>query len=180
MRASRYCFLRRELLPRLSENLSADSYGPADPRATYLTALDGLRACISFGIPKFLFALFWKLRYRDKAMDLLTKESPMTDHQVEASARMFGVLSEPTRLFLLRALMPGAASVGELVETTGFKQGTVSKHLGILHRAGFLARRRDGAQIFYEISDPTVRELCGLMCDRMRRDVARQYENLAH
>lgn len=107
------------------------------------------------------------------------KKSAMTDGQVEEAARLFGVLSEPARLYLLRSLMEGGASVGSLVETTGLKQGTVSKHLGILHSAGFLQRRREGANVFYEISDPMVRQLCGLMCERMREEAARQYALLA-
>lgn len=105
----------------------------------------------------------------------MVKKSVMTDGQVEAAARLFGVLSEPARLYLLRALMEGEASVGRLVETTGLKQGTVSKHLGILHSAGFLERRREGANVFYCISDPMVQQLCGLMCQRMREKAARQY-----
>jgi DNA-binding transcriptional ArsR family regulator len=102
------------------------------------------------------------------------KKSAMTDGQVEEAARLFGVLAEPARLYLLRALMEGGTTVGGLVEKTGIKQGTVSKHLGILHSAGFLVRRREGANVFYEISDPLVQQLCGLMCQRMREDAVRQ------
>jgi DNA-binding transcriptional ArsR family regulator len=103
----------------------------------------------------------------------------MTDGQVEEAARLFGVLAEPARLYLLRTLMEGGETVGRLVEKTGLKQGTVSKHLGILHGAGFLERRRDGANVYYEISDPLVQQLCGLMCERMREEAARQYARLA-
>ncbi len=102
----------------------------------------------------------------------------MTDAQVEEVARLFGVLAEPVRLYLLRTLMEGGSTVGRLVERTGLKQGTVSKHLGILHGAGFLERRRDGASVFYEISDPLVQQLCDLMCERMREKAAHLYRRL--
>lgn len=117
--------------------------------------------------------------YRDMATKKSQKKFPMTDGQVEEAARLFGVLAEPARLYLLRALMEGGGSVGELVEKTGLKQGTVSKHLGILHRVGFLERRREGPNVFYEIADPMVHSLCSLMCDRMREEASRQFERLA-
>ena len=36
----------------------------------------------------------------------------------------------------------------------------VSKHLGILHAAGMVSRTKDGTQVRYSISDPSVFELC--------------------
>ncbi len=102
----------------------------------------------------------------------------MSDGQVEEAARLFGMLSEPARLYLLRALMEGAAPVGRLVALTGIKQGTVSKHLGILHASRFVARRREGTQVWYEISEPALFELCELMCSRIQRDVEGQIARL--
>lgn len=102
----------------------------------------------------------------------------MSDGQVEEAARLFGMLSEPARLYLLRALMEGAAPVGKLVALTGIKQGTVSKHLGILHASRFVARRREGTQVWYEISEPALFELCELMCSRIQRDVEGQIARL--
>jgi DNA-binding transcriptional ArsR family regulator len=102
----------------------------------------------------------------------------MSDGQVEEAARLFGMLSEPARLYLLRALMEGAAPVGRLVALTGIKQGTVSKHLGILYASRFVARRREGTQVWYEISEPALFELCELMCSRIQRDVEGQIARL--
>ena len=106
------------------------------------------------------------------------KKVLMSDGQVEEAARLFGMLSEPARLYLLRALMAGAAPVGQLVALTGMKQGTVSKHLGILHASRFVARRREGTQVWYEISEPALFELCELMCSRIQRDIEGQVERL--
>ena len=102
----------------------------------------------------------------------------MSDGPVEEAARLFGMLSEPARHYLLRALMEGAAPVGRLVALTGIKQGTVSKHLGILHASRFVARRREGTQVWYEISEPALFELCELMCSRIQRDVEGQIARL--
>lgn len=91
----------------------------------------------------------------------------MSDAQVEEAARQFTILSEPARLTLLRELMNGEESVGDLVERTGLKQGTVSKHLGILAGAGFVERERQGNFVIYRIGDPVVYQLCELMCCRI-------------
>jgi len=94
----------------------------------------------------------------------------MSPAQMEGAARIFSVLSETSRLTLLKALMAGGRSVGELVEATGLKQGNVSKQLGLLTSAGLLGREKEGNFVRYSIRDPMVYELCALVCDKVRRD----------
>jgi hypothetical protein len=48
----------------------------------------------------------------------------------------------------------------------------VSKHLQLLHRHGFVARRKEGVTTFYRIADPTVFRLCDLVCGGLRTEVA--------
>ena len=85
-------------------------------------------------------------------------------------AERFRALGEPARLAILDALRAGERTVGELVEATGQAQANVSRHLAVLHGAGFVSRRRDGAFVRYTVSDPQVYELCDLMCGRIERD----------
>lgn len=94
----------------------------------------------------------------------------MSDPQLEESARLFGILSESSRLRLLRALMSGPQTVTELMSSTGMKQGNVSKHLGVLLQARFVARERDGNFARYQLADPRLVELCQLMCARIEGD----------
>jgi DNA-binding transcriptional ArsR family regulator len=84
--------------------------------------------------------------------------------QLEAVAELFDVLSESSRLRILQILQKGPASVGELVEQSGFKQANVSKQLRILLTAGIIARWQDGNRAIYSIKLPLVFELCGLVC----------------
>lgn len=91
----------------------------------------------------------------------------MSDAQVEEAARLFAVLAEPTRLKLLRALMDRPRTVTELVDATGFKQGNVSKQLGLLLTARFVAKEKDGNFARYSITDPTLHALCELVCGRI-------------
>ena len=99
------------------------------------------------------------------------KNPIMSDAQLEETARLFGILSEPSRLRLLRALMREPLTVSELMETTEMKQGNVSKHLGVLLTARFVAREQDGNFARYTLIDPKLHQLCKIMCERIDEDV---------
>ena len=95
----------------------------------------------------------------------------MSAGQLEAIARLFAVLSEPSRLALLQTLHNGSLTVNELVEACGMKQANVSKHLGVLHDHHLVRRQRVGITIRYEIADPMIFALCNLVCGKMERDL---------
>jgi DNA-binding transcriptional ArsR family regulator len=60
--------------------------------------------------------------------------------------------------------------VGELVQETGLGQANVSKHLDVLRRYGFVARRKDGLNGFYRVADQDVFRICDIMCGRPARN----------
>jgi DNA-binding transcriptional ArsR family regulator len=91
--------------------------------------------------------------------------------KLEAVARLFGVLSEPSRLALLQALHARPLTVTELVTASSMKQANVSKHLGVLHAHRLVKREREGISIRYAIADPMIFSLCNLVCGKMERDV---------
>lgn len=105
-------------------------------------------------------------------------ERELDQAHLEGVARLFGVLAEPTRLALLQQLKTGARSVKELVEALGARQANVSKQLGILHDAGLVGRRREGALVHYSIAEPMIFALCDLVCSKLQRDAQRQLESL--
>jgi DNA-binding transcriptional ArsR family regulator len=98
------------------------------------------------------------------------KQRKMSSAQLEAVARLFGVLSEPSRLVLLQALHGGPLTVSQLVKACRMKQANVSRHLGVLHNYRLVKRRREGISIRYEIADPMIFPLCSLVCGKMERD----------
>ena len=57
------------------------------------------------------------------------------------SVGVFSVVSEPTRRRILRELLDGERSVGELVGSLGLPQPAVSKHLKVLRDHGFVTSR---------------------------------------
>ena len=57
---------------------------------------------------------------------------------------MFAALADPTRRAILATLARGECSVMELAEPFDMSQPAITKHLGVLERAGLITRRRDG------------------------------------
>ena len=89
---------------------------------------------------------------------------PLSDEALEQVAARFRVLADPSRLRILNVLMQGELAVQEITERTGFSQSHVSRHLGLMRREGLLERRADGVQALYRIDDPTVVQLCEIVC----------------
>jgi DNA-binding transcriptional ArsR family regulator len=96
--------------------------------------------------------------------------SPVADY--------FKVLSEVTRLQVLCSLKSGAKNVTEIIEATGLGQANVSKHLKVLTQAGIVSRQPQGINVFYEIVDPIIFELCELVCDRLSVRIEEQTQQL--
>jgi len=112
-------------------------------------------------------------------MQAQKKKRTMSDAQIDEAARLFSILAESSRLKLLRALMSGSLTVTELVEETGMKQGNVSKHLGVLLDARFVAKERDGNFARYTIADDKLFALCELICSRIEQDARTRLKQLA-
>ena len=83
----------------------------------------------------------------------------------------FETLADPTRRRIVEALRGGERPVGEIVAEAGVHQSGVSRHLGLMHRHHMVARRKDGAQVYYSVADPAMIELCREVCGRIARTV---------
>ena len=102
------------------------------------------------------------------------KPSPLSDAALALIARRFAVLAEPMRLRLLHTLFTGERSVNALVAATGGTQANVSRHLQTLLHAHLVVRRKEGLQVFYAIGDPSIFQLCELVCGSMEKQLAKQ------
>lgn len=105
-------------------------------------------------------------------------KSVLSDEALELVAHRFAVLAEPMRLRLIQALFDGEMNVTELVGATGGTQANISRHLQTLIAAHVLARRKEGLQVFYRISDPTISKLCALVCGSLEKSLAKQAGHL--
>jgi DNA-binding transcriptional ArsR family regulator len=63
----------------------------------------------------------------------------------------FVTLADPTRRRIIEALRHGERQVNDVVEQAGIHQSGVSRHLRILHEAGFVSVRPDGQRRLYSL-----------------------------
>jgi Predicted transcriptional regulators len=107
------------------------------------------------------------------------KARPLSEEALVLIARRFALLAEPMRLRLLHALFDGEKPVNLLVERTGGTQANVSRHLQTLTEGGLLSRRKEGLQVFYAIADPSIFQLCELVCGSLEKEHALKAEIFA-
>lgn len=71
----------------------------------------------------------------------------------------FSALSDPMRLKIIEALREGEIQVNDLVDRVDIQQSGVSRHLGILARAGFVSVRPEGQKRFYSLRAEPFQEI---------------------
>jgi DNA-binding transcriptional ArsR family regulator len=71
----------------------------------------------------------------------------------------FEVLADPTRRTIVDALRGGERAVNDIVDAVAIHQSGVSRHLRILHDAGFVRVRAEGPHRFYSLRPEPFREL---------------------
>ncbi len=91
----------------------------------------------------------------------------LPEQAIDRVANYFQALAEPTRLRILNLLRKQEHNVGELAESCGYTAANMSRHLAVLMQQGFLKRESRGANVYYQIADPTIYALCDLVCDRI-------------
>ncbi len=98
--------------------------------------------------------------------------SPVPVDLAEMIAERLRVIGDPTRIRILDQLREGELSVAEITERLGASQQNVSKHLGVLHQAGIVGRRKNGTSSLYSVADETVYELCEQICGGIQARLA--------
>ncbi|MDH4044288.1 MAG: metalloregulator ArsR/SmtB family transcription factor [Gemmatimonadota bacterium] len=93
---------------------------------------------------------------------------PLTRDMLTRAAEMIKCLGHPLRLRLVEGLEAGELSVTALQEYTGAPQAQVSQQLAALKARGIVDCRRDGAFVYYRITEPRVHSIlnCVRACDR--------------
>lgn len=83
------------------------------------------------------------------ALDMQAMRASATE-----ACRMMKVLSNPDRLLLLCQMAQGEICVSDLEARVGIGQPTLSQQLGVLRAQELVDTRRDGKNIYYQISNP--------------------------
>lgn len=98
----------------------------------------------------------------------------LTRETVELIAQRFRAMGEPMRLHLLISLQSGEKTVTTLVEEHQTSQANISKHLQVLTSVGLLHRRKQGLNVFYAIADPSIFNMCEMVCGSLKRRLSAQ------
>jgi DNA-binding transcriptional ArsR family regulator len=94
--------------------------------------------------------------------------APDDAHRVyETAAELFAVMATPARLRIISALCEESKNVGRLLAEVGGSQPNLSQHLATLYRAGIVAKRREGNQIWYSVCNPKATALCRAVCTQI-------------
>jgi DNA-binding transcriptional ArsR family regulator len=64
----------------------------------------------------------------------------------------FNAIAEPKRRALIEALVGKEQTVNQIVETMGWNQPMVSKHLGVLKQVGLVSERKEGRYRVYKVN----------------------------
>lgn len=89
----------------------------------------------------------------------LVGSRPLAEPRVVSEPRnltveVFRALADPIRLELLAQIAArGPVCVCHLQEELPYSQSRISKHLGVLRRAGLVTTRREGTWIYYSVEE---------------------------
>lgn len=101
----------------------------------------------------------------------MKEKAELSDEALEMIAGKFRQMADPMRLKILYALGDGEMNVTDLVKATGAGQANVSKHLGTLLNAEIVARRKEGLNAIYRVSDETIFDLCDVVCSSLKNQL---------
>lgn len=93
----------------------------------------------------------------------------MSDAMIARVVERLRALADGNRVRILLRLKQGPLGVGELADELGIGQPSVSKHLSVLKAVGLVDAERKGAAAFYSVRDPSIFQLCKLVCDGVTR-----------
>ena len=74
-------------------------------------------------------------------------------------ARFFGVLADPTRVRMVKALADAEWCVSDLTEALGMDQPAVSHQLKYLRDLGLVRWTKNGRHVYYSLADTHLRDI---------------------
>lgn len=96
------------------------------------------------------------------------KKAELSEETLEATCNIFKMLSEPSRLKIVLALLEGEMCVYHIVEATGGKQSAVSHQLRVLKDGKVIRARRNGQNVAYSIADEHIAQMTAIGVEHAR------------
>lgn len=94
-----------------------------------------------------------------------------SDDIVEEVSDLLKALSHKHRFLIICRLSKGEKSVGQLADSLGIRNSTVSQHLALLRRDKIIRGRRDGHMIWYSLNNKIAREVVSAISRNYGRKV---------
>lgn len=89
----------------------------------------------------------------------------------ERQAAICKAFGHPSRIHLLDLVGKGERSCGALQQELSISKANLSQHISQLKKAGVLATRRDGKQIYCSIALPEVKDACDTIRKVLRSQI---------
>ena len=88
--------------------------------------------------------------------------SPIT---IDEQAEIFQLLSNASRILIMKTLQNQEKSVGEIAEEIGATLQNTSQHLRLMKDKGFVEFRREGQTVYYQLATSPLGEKCKMILD---------------
>ncbi len=76
------------------------------------------------------------------------------DQSCVRESEILKVLGHPIRLKIVAGLMTESCNVKKIWECLSLPQATVSQHLALLKNKNIITGRRDGVEVYYQVTSP--------------------------
>jgi len=94
--------------------------------------------------------------------------------QASKASNLLNAMSNDKRLMILCQLIDGERTVNDLAKLLDTRQSTISQHLALLRRDGFVQPRREGQAQYYSLAGDEARSvletLYSLYCETSAED----------
>ncbi len=91
-----------------------------------------------------------------------TEKQPFeSDHSCDRESEILKVLGHPIRLKIVAGLMSQSCNVKKIWECLSLPQATVSQHLALLKNKNIITGRREGVEVYYQVTSPEAIRIVG-------------------
>lgn len=84
---------------------------------------------------------------------------------IDEQAEIFQLLSNTSRILIMKTLQNQEKSVGEIAEEIGATLQNTSQHLRLMKDKGFVEFRREGQTVYYQLATSHLSDKCKMILD---------------
>lgn len=87
------------------------------------------------------------------------------EQDYDRESEILKVLGHPIRLKIVAGLMSQSCNVKKIWECLSLPQATVSQHLALLKNKDIISGRREGVEVFYQVTCPEAKRIVSALFD---------------